>query len=142
MNGNAELLNYTYQNAQMGVLTIDPLTYIVKDEEFKKHLETQLEEYRGVFSSARELFHQNGLEEKGIGTCAKIKTYLALRLQTARDSTPSHVAGMLILGSSMGVIDATKNLKQYPDADEDIRTLLQRLLSTEEDNIHQLKRFL
>jgi len=142
MNGNTELLNYTYQNAQMGVLTIDPLTCIVKDEEFKGFLDGQLEEYRSVFTQAREMLHDSGLEEKGIGTCSKIKTYLALRLQTARDNSPSHVAEMLILGSGMGIIDATKNLKQYQDADEGVRALLQKLLAYEEDNVQQLKRFL
>jgi hypothetical protein len=49
---------------------------------------------------------------------------------------------MLILGSDMGILDATKNLKKYQDADEDIRNLMQRLLAFEEDNVQQLKDFL
>ena len=142
MNGNAELLNFIYQNAQMGVITIDQLIYIVEDEDFKAHLSAQLEEYRSIFSEAREQLNKNGYDEKGIGTCSKIKTYIMIRLQTAKDHTPSHVAEMLIIGSNMGILDATKNLKNYQDVEEEIRNLMQRLLAFEVDNVQQLKDFL
>ena len=142
MNGNTELLNFVYQNAQMGVITIDQLINIVEDEEFKAHLSAQLEEYRSIFSEARELLNKNGYEEKGISTCSKIKTYISVRIQTAGDATPSHVSEMLILGSNMGIIDAVKNLKTYLDAEEDIRNLMKRLLAFEEENVQQLKDFL
>jgi hypothetical protein len=85
MNGNTELLNFIYQNAQMGVITIDQLICIVEDEDFKARLSAQLEEYRSIFSEAREQLNKNGYDEKGIGTCAKIKTYICVRLQTAKD---------------------------------------------------------
>ncbi len=142
MNGNAELLNFIYQNAQMGVITIDQLIYIVEDEDFKAHLSAQLDEYRSIFSEAKELLNKNGHEEKGISTCSKIKTYISVRIQTACDATPSHVAEMLIIGSNMGILDAIKNLKRYEDTEEDIRNLMKRLLAFEEENVQQLKDFL
>lgn len=142
MNGNTEMLNFVYQNAQMGVVTIDQLIHIIENEEFKEHLSAQLEEYNSIFSEAKELLNKNGFDEKGISTCSKIKTYFAIRLQTIKDASPSHVAEMLILGSNMGIIDATKNLKQYEQAEEDIRVLMKRLLKFEEDNVQQLKHFL
>jgi len=142
MNGNAELLNFIYQNAQMGVITIDQLLYTAEDDEFKARLSAQLEEYRSIFSEARELLNKNGYEEKGISTCSKIKTYIMVRLQTVRDNTSSHVAEMLILGSNMGILDAVKNLKRYKDAEEAIQNLMKRLLVFEEDNVQQLKDYL
>ncbi len=142
MNGNAELLNFIYQNAQMGVVTIDQLIHIVKSEEFKEHLTAQLEEYRSILDAAKVLLNKNGFDEKGLSTCSKITTYISIRLQTAMDSTPSHVAEMLILGSNMGIIDAIKNLNQYADAEEDIRSLMKRLQEFEENNVQRLKSFL
>ena len=142
MNGNAELLNFIYQNAQMGVITIDQLINIVEDEDFKAHLIAQLEEYRSIFSEAKELLNKNGCEEKGISTCSKIKTYISVRIQTAGDNTPSHIAEMLIIGSNMGILDATKNLKRYQDSEEDIRNLMKKLQAFEEENVQQLKDFL
>ncbi|MGI6492504.1 MAG: hypothetical protein GX949_07445 [Peptococcaceae bacterium] len=142
MNKNAELLNFIYQNSQMGVETIKQLLSIVKDENFKKHLEAEFNEYEAIHSLARTLLNKNGLDEKGIGTLDKIKTYLMINMETLMDKSTSHIAEMLIIGSNMGVIDAIKNIRKYQSAEPDIISLMERLLRFEENNIQQLKTFL
>jgi hypothetical protein len=142
MNGNAELLNFVYQNSQMGVDTIKQLIGIVEDEKFKKHLESQFNEYKEIHQAAQKSLNENGYDEKGIGTLDKIKTYLMINIQTLTDKTPSHISEMLIIGSNMGVINAVKNLKKYKDAESGISGLMERLLKFEENNIQQLKEFL
>jgi hypothetical protein len=42
----------------------------------------------------------------------------------------------------MGVIDAIKNIKKYTNADPKILNLMERLKTTEENNITSLKQFL
>lgn len=142
MNGNAELLNFIYQNSLMGVDTIEQLIGIVKDENFKKHLESQFKEYKEIHSAAQKALNENGYDEKGIGALDKIKTYIMINLQTLTDKTPSHISEMLIIGSNMGVINAVKNLKKYQHAESGIVNLMERLLKFEENNIQQLKEFL
>jgi hypothetical protein len=142
MNGNAELLNFVYQNSQMGVDTIKQLVDIVEDADFRKHLESQFDEYNEILNSAQKALNENGYDEKGISTLDKIKTYLMLNIQTLTDKTPSHISEMLIIGSNMGVINAVKNLKKYKNAEPGILSLMERLLKFEENNIQQLKQFL
>lgn len=142
MNGNAELLNFVYQNSQMGVDTIKQLTGIVEDGKLKKYLESQLNEYNEINQSAQKLLNKNGYDEKGIGTLDKIKTYLMINMQTLTDKSPSHISEMLIIGSNMGVINAVKNIKKYKDAEPNIVRLMGKLLKFEENNIQQLKDFL
>jgi hypothetical protein len=142
MNGNAELLNFIYQNSQMGVDTIEQLIGIVEDEEFKKQLESQYSEYKEIHNAAKLMLNKNGYDEKGIGAFDKIKTYLMINMQTLTDKTTSHISEMLIIGSNMGVINAVKNIKKYQDAEPDIITLMERLLKSEENNIQKLKAFL
>jgi len=142
MNGNAELLNFVYQNSQMGVDTIKQLINIAEDENFKKHLESQLNEYNGILSAAQKALNENGFDEKGIGSLNKIRTYLMINMQTLTDKTPAHISEMLIIGSNMGVINAVKNLKKYQNAEPGIVSLMERLLKFEENNIQQLKEFL
>ncbi|HHX62226.1 MAG TPA: hypothetical protein GX707_16175 [Epulopiscium sp.] len=141
MNGNAELLNFIYQNSQMGVDTVNQLIDITEDEEFKVHLRSELEEYREINTAAQGLLNTNGYDEKGISAFDKIKTYLMINMQTMMDSTTSHIAEMLIIGSNMGVIDAIRNIKKYQDAEKDIVALMKKLLKFEENNIKQLKSF-
>ncbi len=143
MNGNAELLNFVYQNSQMGVVTIKQITDIVEDEEFNKYLRSQLNEYEEIHKTAKEMLNKNGYDEKGINTLDKIKAYMMINMQTLTDKSPSHISEMLIIGSNMGVIDAVKNLKRYNnEAEADITGLMERLLRFEENNIQQLKAFL
>ncbi len=142
MNGNAELLNFIYQNSQMGVGTINQLVSITKNEKFKSGLQSQLNEYKQIHSQAREMLSQNGYDEKGISKLAKLKTYVMINIQTMTDKTPSHISEMLIIGSNMGVIDAIKNIRKYNDAEKNILELMEKLQKFEESNIEQLKQFL
>jgi len=142
MNGNAELLNFIYQNSQMGVDTIKQLIGIAEDNEFKRHLEAQYNGYKEIHTTAETLLNTNGYDEKGLSTLEKIKTYMMINMQTLTNKTSSHISEMLILGSNMGVIDAVKNLKKYAGAEKDITDLMEKLLKFEEDNIQQLKKFL
>ena len=142
MNQNAELLNFIYQNSQMGVDTINQLIDIVEDENFKKQLRSQLNEYKEIHSAAKKALNENGYDEKGIGTLEKIRTYLMINMQTVTDKTSSHISEMLLIGSNIGVINAVKNLKKYKNSESDVYKLMERLLKFEENNIQQLKEFL
>ncbi len=142
MNGNSELLNFIYQNSQMGVDTIDQIIGIVEDDEFQRHLESQLKEYKEILHAAKAKLHENDCDEKGISSLDKIKTYLMINMQTLTDKSATHISEMLMVGSNMGVINAVKNLKKYHHADKDITQLMERLLRFEENNIQQLKEFL
>lgn len=142
MNGNAELLNFVYQNSQMGVETIMQLIGIADDNDYKRHLGRQYNEYKEINEAARKLLNDNGYDEKGISKLDKIRTYLMINVQTLNDKTPSHISEMLIIGSNMGVINALKNIRKYKNAEPSIINLMERLLKFEEDNIQQLKEFL
>lgn len=143
LNENAELLNFIYQNSQMGVGTIDHLLEIVEEKNFVKFLKSQLREYEEIHESAKFLLNKNGYDEKGISTLEKIRTYLMINFQTLTDKTPSHIAEMLIIGSNMGIIDAIKNIRKYEkQAEKDILNLMKKLLIFEENNIKELKEFL
>jgi hypothetical protein len=142
MNGNAELLNFIYQNAQMGEETINHLSDIIEDTPFKTHMRNQLKEYGEMRTAARSMLNEHGYDEKGISAFEKVRTYLMIDLQTMTDRSASHIAEMLIIGSNMGVIQAIRSIKKYGDAEEEILGLMKRLLTTEENNIQQLKNFL
>lgn len=143
MNANAEFLNYVYQNSQMGVDTLQQLIGMTDDKALKEYLEKQLTGYEKFHKEARELLNQNGFDEKGLNAFEKIRTYLMVNLQTMTDSSASHIAKMLIQGSSMGITEAVKKLHQYEnDVEKDIKKLMEALKDYEEKNIEKLKEFL
>lgn len=142
MEGNIEFLNYIYQNAEMGKTTISQLIDIVKDQSFKQCLQSQLSEYNEIFDMADSKIKQFQEKSKGIGTMTKLKTYIMINMNTIKDKTASHIAEMMIQGSSMGIVDITKKLKEYNNGEQDIIELGKRLLKFEQQNIEEMKTFL
>lgn len=143
MNANAELLNYVYQNSQMGVDTLQQLMEITEDMEFKGFLEAQLTGYEGFHKQARRMLNESGYDEKGLNAFEKIKTYFMVNAQTLNDRSASNIASMLINGSTMGIIDTVKKLRQYEqDAEKESRKLMEELREFEEKSVEQLKEYL
>ena len=142
MNGNVELLNYIHQNSEMGKVTLKQLIAMVKDEDLKKTLESELNEYKSIFDLSDTELNEINKEAKGINGLAKISSYIMINLNTLRDKTPCHISEMLIQGSTMGIIDITKKLKEYKDADKKILDLGNKLLQFEQQNVEELKKFL
>lgn len=145
MDGNTEILNFIYQNSQMGIDTLKQLIELTKNsrnEEFKNVLQSQYDEYKKIYTDTEELIKSRGKDPKDLNTFAKISTYLMINLKTIIDKTPSHISEMLIQGSTMGIIDVTKRINDYGDADKEILDLAHRLLQFEKDNQEEFKKFL
>ena len=142
MNGNIELLNYIHQNAEMGKDTITQLIGISEDEEYKKMLKSQLEEYKAIYDKANKKINDMNKEAKDINVFAKVSTYIMINLKTLMNKSPSHISEMLIQGSTMGIIDITKKLKEYPNADKEILDLANKLLVFEQNNVEECKKYL
>lgn len=142
MNENAEFLNYIHQNAEMGKDTINQLIGISQDEVYKKMLRSQLQEYNMIYDSTDEKLKELNKEAKDINAFSKVSTYVMVNFKTLMNKTPSHISEMLIQGSTMGIIDITKKLKDYADADEEIIALANKLLQLEQNNVEECKKYL
>jgi hypothetical protein len=142
MNGNAELLNYIHQNSEMGIETINQLMSIVRDEEYKKLLQSQYNEYKSIYDAVNLKFAQLKKEAKDISTFSKVTSYIMININTLTDKSPSHISEMLIRGSTMGIVEITKNINEYKDADPEILAFANRLLMFEQQNVEECKKFL
>lgn len=143
MNGDGELLNYVYQNSQMGVNTLEEILPMLKEGTFKTQLSDQKKEYERFHKLAKEQLNQNGWDEKGINAMEKIMTYLMIDMKMMMDSSQSHVAEMLIKGSNMGIVDAQKKIHQYEnEAGKEPLKLMKDLMEFEEKNVERLKAYL
>ena len=140
MSADAEMLNFIYQNSQMGVETLNQLIPMIDNEAFKKRIEAQLKEYEQIHEEAKKLLNRHGYDEKGIGALEKIMAYLMIDMKTLMGKSSSHIAEMLIQGSNMGIIDAVKRINQYEkEAEKEVTALMKRLLKFEENNVERLK---
>lgn len=140
-NSNVELLNYVYQNSAMGLQTLKLMEDITEDINFKDTLTNQYNEYLLIHQEAKGHLHEHNLNEKGLSKMTKMRTNFMIKMQTMFDDSTSNLAELLIVGSTMGVIDAIKKSKEFHDADQHIVDLMDRLKVTEENNIESLKNY-
>lgn len=142
MDKDLEFLNFIYQNSEMGKSTIHQLLSIVTDTPFHNMLQSQKREYDEINNIAQTKIEEAQKESKGISPFSKLQSYIMINLNTMVNHTPSHIAEMMIQGSTMGIVDITKNLKKYDSADKSIIKLGERLLKFEQENIEELKKYL
>ncbi len=144
MNANIEMLNYIYKNAQMGQNSINHLLEIIEnDSKFRNLLENQFKEYKNIFDTAEEALSKLGYEAKGTSAIQKFETYMMIDIKTLNNKTPDHVAEMLIQGSTMGIIQITRRLKDYKGSiDKNVQSLAEKLLATEQHNVEECRKFL
>jgi len=142
VNENIEMLNYVYQNAEMGKTTIEQILKEVKYLGFRDVLKEQLKDYQYVVNKCDTILNEEGKLPKGIDVMPKIMSYFKIKFDTLKGDTPSHVAEMMINGSTMGITEITKNLNKYNNVNNETKDLASRLLKLEQDNIEALKPYL
>ena len=133
------LLNDVFQNAQMGVDSTQRLIELAEDKPFQSVLIAQRNRYQDIYDRTLQLSDQ---ELKGKKTLQKLSSTMMINFQTIKDKTPSHLAGMMIQGNTMGVIDMTKSLRENQAADSPVLGLAQDLLSMQKSNIDEMKPYL
>ena len=116
MDANTEMLNYIYQNSQMGTDTIGQLVDIIEDDTFLDHMKEQLKEYQEIHTKAETLLHESGHEEKDVSAFAKISAYMSISMKTLTDKSNTHIAQMMMQGSTMGIVEAIRNIRKYENS--------------------------
>ena len=138
----AEFLNKVYQNAQMASDSITTVSQKVKDKNLLSDLQTQHQQYTAISSKATtELANANELPADS-NIMQQAMTWGGIQLNTAFDKTPDHIAEMMIQGSTMGIIDMSRTLKQYNDIPQNIKALGYELITVEENNVQRMKSYL
>lgn len=139
---DVELLQFIRQNAQMGTVTLSKLKDMLDDGALKDTIGSQLDEYDEVFEMAGVKLEEAGEEAKNVNSFMQTMATTMLDAQSLTDKSPSHIAEMVILGSTRGLIKIMRRMRDCKSASNDVLGLAYRLLFIEQSNIDQLKKFL
>ena len=139
--GNA-LLQFVHKNAEMGRWTIPQVFEVVEEPKLRTALRGQLNEYEAIANRAENLLQQRGIVPNETGEMREFMSGVMIRAKILTDRSASHIAEMMIQGSTMGTIQMTRRLHNCEAADGEALLLAHKLLRTEENNIEQMKEFL
>lgn len=145
MNENAEILEYIYQNAKMGVTSTTNLINILngKDNKIKKIVEGELKGYENFVKESEKLLTKYKVEPKEKGIMANIMGNVSMKMELLNDNSDARIADMLTKGFTMGLVDITKRIDNFKDdADDKILLLAKKLKKFSEENIELLKPYL
>ena len=137
-----DMLKCIAQNAEMGCQGVTAVRKRIDNKAVDDLLLTQLTRYGKIFHAAGQMLRNRGESVHHISPVAKTMTRLSAQMDLRRDSTPSHVAEMMIKGSTMGVNKLVHNLREYDRADSSVTLLAKKLLDTEEEHIRELRAFI
>lgn len=142
MDANTELLTEVSRNARMGKNAVETLIDKVGDETMRKELTSRKGEYEKLEQSANNQLSQAGIQAEPLKATDKAGLWMGLQMNTIADKSNSHIAEMMIQGSTMGVIEVTKLKNRYPNAAPEARSLADDFLSTERGGIERMRAFL
>jgi hypothetical protein len=141
-NPNVETLNMVYQGARMGVETISYILPKVNGQSLKKDLASQMLGYHNFVKSSSCQLHDINHYPQEITLMAKIPAYTSLQVKSMIDNSGSHIAEMMIEGSTMGIIEMQRNLNKNKNLTAEVVQTGQDIISFEQENIEKLKAYL
>ena len=141
-NRNVEFLNKIYENATMGGESVSMLVEKVKDKDVLLELQRQHSEYTKIAGDTVKALSKEKAIPKEQSPISKIGLWSGVQMNTLTDRSNDKIAEMMIQGSTMGIIDLSRLMKEYSDISEDYRKIGQELIKLEEDGSQRMKQFL
>ena len=142
MKTSKEILSSVLKTTQMGQVWIRSVLDASMRPGLRKALESQLQEYDSIETEAHAIAFQRGWEVKELDPGVRFFSDMMTRVKLNRRNTDSKIADMMIQGNTKGMIKGLKNIHQFPDQDDQVSTLSQKLLDCETANIRQMQTFL
>ena len=136
------MLQFILKNAEMGCLGINDVKPYADGPGLRNALRSQNLEYGRIYHNAYNIMKHRGYSPSKVGRFVSAVASAKTRREMKNDSSNSHIAEMMIQGNTMGVQKIAQHIRQYSGNNEIVQNLANKLMSTEQANIEQMKSFL
>ena len=142
-NCNLDFIGEVYRNASIALQSISDVMPEIENEDLRAEIQSEYEGYEKFISELTGYMKEKGYEIKDIGNMKKVMMWSAIKMNTAFDSTHSHIAEIMITGTVMGITELTKIINETKClTDEKAMDYAKRLLELEEEYEKRLKKHL
>ena len=136
------ILNQVNQGIKMGMDSISNVSEKVQDSKLKDELLFQYDKYNEILNEVNDELTKFDDFPKEINPMQKAMSWMGVEMNTMIDKSNSKIAELMIQGTNMGIIEGVKLLNQNPDADEEVKNVLNKFIKFQENTIEQLKKYL
>ena len=142
-NQNLNILDEVNKGATMGMDAISYVSDKVKDNDFKKVLDVEYNKYEDISRRVNNIYQNySNKEPHETNTMTKMMTWYGIQMKTMTDDTTSKLSELLMQGTNMGIIEGRRLINQNPDADQDVKSVLNDFVVMQEDSVETLKKYL
>lgn len=139
---NTMLLDDAYKNVRMGSYAIDCIISKIKDEDLRNLLLKQDEFYLQQTKELEDYAKKISHKPKDLDTLLKTSSFLNINMHTLLDKETSHIAELLIKGTTMGITTLIKEVNDNPSAHSELINISNNIISHQEKFVESLKDFL
>ncbi len=137
-----EILLKLYQNVEMGIVGIESVEDKIESRSLAKLILDQKKEYEKIKEKLVSLCSKYNVEDKEIGTFAKLSSDMMVTMKTLMDRSDHNIAKMMMEGTNKGLIQLEELLNNYQGKDQKIIDLIQDTIQLEHQNNEELKIYL
>ena len=140
----AEMLEKLYKNVKMGSDSIIKLLDKASDSDFKAELTKQINGYESLAERIKKRLHDMGERAKEENVMVKMWSSVGMAMNTLMDSSDSHLAQLIAEGSTMGITDSIKLLRDYENTNvsEESLALVRDVIKFEEHSLEVAKAYI
>lgn len=138
------LLSEIYRNVRMAEDSIINIMPKVTEERLKNELTVQISVYSAFSSRAAKLLAEAGVKPEEEGLMARMSAKWGIFCNTLKDPTQAHLAQMLIEGTTMGVGELLRLIREAQNGGVtgEALQLAQDVLAYEEQAVEEMKAYL
>ena len=141
-NENLKVLKELHSGAEMGIKAISYVSEKVENDEFRRELSTQYNQYEDILNKVTDLYNEYGEVPSTTNIKNDVMTWMGIQMNTMNDKSNSKLSEMLIQGTTMGIIEGRRLLNHNPNVEQNIKQTLNEFVQLQENSITKLKEYL
>ena len=142
MDDNVIVLNEIHKGLIMGMESISVVSSKVGDDSFKQVLDEYYNKYDDLLKRVNSSLESSGEMGDDTNPVEKVMGWTNIQMSTITDKSNSHIAEMLITGTTMGIVKGRKLYNQHPNLDKNVRQTLDDFVQEQEHQVEKLKEWL
>jgi len=142
MDQTQKLLQSVVENARTGADACEQMLNRIKDAGMRQELMTQRDQYQAFARDAEKALYDAGGQPHATSPLSRMGMWMGVQMNTLTDTSPSHIADMMIQGATMGVIGMTRDRNDSPDADAGAQGIASNFITCQQNSIDRMKQFL
>ena len=137
-----KLIDCAYKNMRMGSFAIDCIIDKIENPRLEELLRKQNDFYLDTTEELEKLSTKLGHKPTDINAFLKGSSFASIKMKTFMNDETSHIAEMLVQGTTMGITDMIKSQSEFNLKNPELLKVTNSIVASEEKFVESLKDFL